>query len=125
MQTFQVDSLAVRVYRQQKEMAGDVAQIARDYLQKVVTTQGSAAVILATGNSQIQFLDALIALAGGSPKPIRAVLLGGAAGTFVKPDQLAMPLRRHYIRRPLAYESAARIGIEQQHPRQQRSAEIG
>ena len=35
-----------------------------------------------------------IALAGGVPdgKPIRAVLLGGAAGTFVGPDKLEMPL---------------------------------
>ncbi len=39
-------------------------------------------------------LGSLIALAGGVPdgKPIRAVLLGGAAGTFVGPDQMAMPL---------------------------------
>ena len=36
----------------------------------------------------------LIALAGGVPdgKAIRAVLLGGAAGTFVGPDKLEMPL---------------------------------
>ena len=39
-------------------------------------------------------LAGLIGLAGGVPggKPIRAVLLGGAAGTFVGPDQLEMPL---------------------------------
>ena len=37
---------------------------------------------------------ALIAIAGGVPdgKRIRAVLLGGAAGTFVGPDKLDMPL---------------------------------
>jgi NADH-quinone oxidoreductase subunit F len=36
----------------------------------------------------------VISLAGGVPggRPIRAVLLGGAAGTFVGPDKLAMPL---------------------------------
>jgi NADH-quinone oxidoreductase subunit F len=39
-------------------------------------------------------LRALIAMAGGVPggKSIRAVLLGGAAGVFVGPDQLDMPL---------------------------------
>ncbi len=39
-------------------------------------------------------LGDLIALAGGVPggKAIRAVLLGGAAGTFVGPDKLEMPL---------------------------------
>ena len=38
-------------------------------------------------------LDALIALAGGpDPKKIQAVLLGGAAGVFLGPDELALPL---------------------------------
>ncbi len=39
-------------------------------------------------------LRELIAMAGGVPgeKPIRAVLLGGAAGVFVGPDKLNMPL---------------------------------
>src|SRR5262249_3315803 len=39
-------------------------------------------------------LREVIALAGGvsSGRPIRAVLLGGAAGSFVGPDQLDMPL---------------------------------
>ncbi|MFO0954189.1 MAG: NAD(P)H-dependent oxidoreductase subunit E [Isosphaeraceae bacterium] len=39
-------------------------------------------------------LDELIALAGGVPggRPVRAVLLGGAAGVFVGPDKLATPL---------------------------------
>ena len=39
-------------------------------------------------------LSGLIALAGGVPdgKAIRAVLLGGAAGMFVGPDKLEMPL---------------------------------
>lgn len=45
-------------------MACDVAQIAQEYLQDILTKQGSAAVILATGNSQIKFIEALIALGG-------------------------------------------------------------
>jgi glucosamine-6-phosphate deaminase len=64
IQTVQIDALAVRVYRQEAEMAQDVARIAQQYLQEVLARQGSAAVILATGNSQIQFLESLIALGG-------------------------------------------------------------
>jgi glucosamine-6-phosphate deaminase len=60
--TFQADSLPVRVYASQGDMAGDVAQIAHAYLRSVLEQQGSAAAILATGNSQIEFLHALIAL---------------------------------------------------------------
>src|SRR5437867_1696345 len=64
IKTFQIDALSIRVYQQQADMARDVARIAQEHLQEVVARQGSAAVILATGNSQIQFLEALIALGG-------------------------------------------------------------
>src|SRR5256885_8811178 len=64
IKTFQVDALPVRIYQQPIDMARDVAQIARNYLQEVLARQGSAAAILATGNSQIEFLEALIALGG-------------------------------------------------------------
>jgi len=64
IKTFHTDALAVRVYQQQTDLAKDVAHIAQDYLQEVLARQGSAAVILATGNSQIQFLESLIALGG-------------------------------------------------------------
>jgi len=64
IKTFHTDALAVRVYQQQTDMAKDVAHIAQEYLQEVLARQGSAAVILATGNSQIQFLESLIALGG-------------------------------------------------------------
>ncbi|MCL6595233.1 MAG: NAD(P)H-dependent oxidoreductase subunit E [Firmicutes bacterium] len=37
-------------------------------------------------------LGDLIGLAGGAPRGVRAVLLGGAAGAFVGPDALDMPL---------------------------------
>ena len=62
--TFRVDDLAVRLYSQEAELTQDVALIAQSYLQDILTQQGSAAIILATGNSQIKFLEALIALGG-------------------------------------------------------------
>ena len=61
VKTLTVDSLGVRIYSSPEELARDVAQIAHSTLTERLRLQGSAAVILATGNSQIQFLDALIA----------------------------------------------------------------
>ena len=54
----------MRVYAQQKDLAQDVAGIVHEYLQEVLRRQHSAALILATGNSQIQFLENLIGLGG-------------------------------------------------------------
>ncbi len=62
--SFQADALAVRVYGNEDEMAQDVARMAQTYLQEVLAKQGSAAAILATGNSQIRILEALVALGG-------------------------------------------------------------
>lgn len=64
VQMFAVDALSVRVYNSSAQIAHDAAQIAQTYLQNCLTQQASAAVILATGNSQIQFLETLISLGG-------------------------------------------------------------
>ncbi len=64
IKTFQVDALSARVYAKQPELARDVAAIAQKYLPEILAKQGFAAAILATGNSQIQFLDELIRLGG-------------------------------------------------------------
>lgn len=62
--SFRVDDLLVQIYNSEAEMAGDVAEIAQKHLQQVLKQQDTAAVLLATGNSQLKFLDALIALGG-------------------------------------------------------------
>ena len=62
--TLLAESLPVRIYAREVDLAQDVALIARDYLSGVLAQQPTAAVILATGNSQIKFLEALIALGG-------------------------------------------------------------
>ena len=62
--TFQVDSLAVRVYANQVDLSQDVARRAQQCLSEAVSARGEAAAILATGNSQIRFLDELIRLGG-------------------------------------------------------------
>lgn len=62
IRTFEADALPVRVYATQDEMARAAAHLAHEYLTQVLSAQGTAACILATGNSQILFLDYLIAL---------------------------------------------------------------
>lgn len=59
IKTFQVDALSVRVYNSSNELAQDAACLAQNYLQSLIAQQGTASIILATGNSQIQFLEAL------------------------------------------------------------------
>ncbi|MBK7999279.1 MAG: glucosamine-6-phosphate deaminase [Verrucomicrobia bacterium] len=61
---FAADALAVRIYDTQSNLAADAAKQAQVCLNDVLHRNGSAAVILATGNSQLQFLDALVELGG-------------------------------------------------------------
>ncbi len=64
IKTFQADALSVCVYNSSRELAQDAALLARNYLQSLIAQQGAATVILATGNSQIQFLEALSSFGG-------------------------------------------------------------
>ncbi|HTG44414.1 MAG TPA: glucosamine-6-phosphate deaminase [Verrucomicrobiae bacterium] len=61
---FKADDLDVRVYRGLEDLADDAAVEVNSLLRAAIEGQGSAAVILATGNSQIQFLKKLVALKG-------------------------------------------------------------
>lgn len=62
--TFRADALNVRIFRDEPSMAQNVAAEAQAYLRGVLEKKGEAAAILATGNSQIKFLEALIQLGG-------------------------------------------------------------
>src|SRR2546426_1498783 len=62
--TLEIDSLPVRIYENQMELAQDVARIAHEYLTAVLKRKGAAAAILATGNSQIKFLEELMSIGG-------------------------------------------------------------
>ncbi|MCD8486409.1 MAG: hypothetical protein LRZ84_06595 [Desertifilum sp.] len=59
-----VDSLLVYRCESPQQVAELAAHQAHRYLQQVLHQQGNAAVLLATGNSQIQFLKTLIDLGG-------------------------------------------------------------
>lgn len=60
VKTFTVDRLSVRIYESVTELARDVALLSRDYLRDVLSDRETASVILATGNSQIEFLDVFV-----------------------------------------------------------------
>jgi glucosamine-6-phosphate deaminase len=59
-----VEALSVRVYAGAAGLAVAAAQEVCQHLRSVLDRTGSAAIILATGNSQLQFLDELIRLGG-------------------------------------------------------------
>lgn len=62
--TFTVDALSVRLYDSEGELALNAAQLTQTYLQTILAQQGRATVLLATGASQIKFLEVLIELGG-------------------------------------------------------------
>src|SRR5213593_2869381 len=64
IKNFVVESLRVRVYATQDQLVQDAAREVESYLQQVFMAQGRAAAILATGNSQIRFLQQLVNLGG-------------------------------------------------------------
>lgn len=64
IQTFTVNNLSVRVYATVTKLAADAAYLANQYLQSQILLNGNVAVLLATGNSQIEFLKVLSKLPG-------------------------------------------------------------
>jgi glucosamine-6-phosphate deaminase len=62
--SFAVDALSVRVFPSLAALAQDAAREAQATLSQALAARGAAAAILATGNSQLAFLDALVALGG-------------------------------------------------------------
>ncbi len=62
--SFHIDHLFVQIYASEAEMVENVSKITHQYLENLLQTQDTVAILLATGNSQIRFLDALIALGG-------------------------------------------------------------
>jgi len=61
---FQVDALEIKVHANQEELSQDAARTAQACVQEALAARGSAAVILATGNSQLQFLNEWSGLGG-------------------------------------------------------------
>ena len=55
----EVDRLSVRVARSVDELTHDVAKLTQDYLSSLLQQQATVSIILATGNSQLEFLKAI------------------------------------------------------------------
>lgn len=64
VQEFTVDALPIKVFADRPTLAQYAANEVHAHLRKTIAAKGSAAAILATGNSQIEFLQKLIALPG-------------------------------------------------------------
>ena len=59
IQVMQVDDLSVRIARSSIELTQDAATQAQDYIQFLLKQQETVSIILATGNSQLKFLEAI------------------------------------------------------------------
>lgn len=59
-QVVKVDNLSVRVANSPTELAADAANLAQNYLQSLLIQQNTVSMVLATGNSQLEFLAAII-----------------------------------------------------------------
>lgn len=60
-QTLTIDSLKTQIYENEEKLSTGAAEIGQKYIEKVLQNQDEATIILATGNSQLKFLDILIA----------------------------------------------------------------
>lgn len=64
LKTLTVDQLSVRIHSNPGDLGKDAAQRVHEYLRQTLALQESVAAILATGNSQLQFLEHLVKLGG-------------------------------------------------------------
>lgn len=62
--TFRRESLPVRIFRGQDDLAAYMVNAVRETIEGAIAQRGGAAAILATGNSQVRFLN-LLAKSGG------------------------------------------------------------
>lgn len=59
-QITKVGDLSVRIAHSANELTQDAATLAQDYLQSLLKQQETVSIILATGNSQLKFLDKIV-----------------------------------------------------------------
>lgn len=58
-QISKIEDLSVRITKSAAELARDAATLARNYLQSLLQQQSTVSIVLATGNSQLGFLEAI------------------------------------------------------------------
>ena len=59
-QVIRVDNLSVRINNSAEKLAQDAAILAINYLQSLLTYRETVSIVLATGNSQLKFLDKIV-----------------------------------------------------------------
>ncbi|MEA5532398.1 glucosamine-6-phosphate deaminase [Crocosphaera sp. XPORK-15E] len=60
-QLLMVDSLNTQIYETEEDLSIGAAKIGQEYLENILQNKSEATILLATGNSQLKFLDKLIA----------------------------------------------------------------
>ncbi len=60
-QVLAIDSLVTQIYETEEELAIGAANIGQNYIEEVLENEAEATILLATGNSQLKFLDLVIA----------------------------------------------------------------
>jgi glucosamine-6-phosphate deaminase len=58
-QVIKIDDLSVRISASAADLTQDIVMLAQDYLQSLLQQQETVSIILATGNSQLEFLQAI------------------------------------------------------------------
>ncbi|VEP18854.1 Glucosamine-6-phosphate deaminase [Hyella patelloides LEGE 07179] len=58
----QIDRLTVKIYNSSTELTKGAVRLAQSYLETLLTTQETVSIVLATGNSQLHFLDLLVTI---------------------------------------------------------------
>ncbi len=97
-QTLQVEQLPVAVYESNEAMGRAAAQDAHALIQRAIAERGEANVILATGNSQLTFLEALREMEGIEWSKVRVFHMDEYVG--IDPEHRAsFPrfLREHFL----------------------------
>ena len=59
-QVLSIDSLATEIYENEENLSIGAAKIVQYYIETILDNQKEANIVLATGNSQLKFLDILI-----------------------------------------------------------------
>jgi len=98
LKTMQYEQLPVAVYRSNQEMGQAAAFDARDIINQAIAARGEANVILATGNSQLTFLEALRNLPGIDWSKVSVFHMDEYLGLDPRhPASFPLFLQRHFL----------------------------
>ncbi|GIK41550.1 MAG: glucosamine-6-phosphate deaminase [Chloroflexota bacterium] len=98
LKTSQYDQLPVAIYRSNQELGQAAALDAREIINRAIAEKGEASLILATGNSQLTFLEALRNLPGIAWSKVRIFHMDEYLGLDPRhPASFPVFLQRHFL----------------------------